>query len=157
MGRVENKKSNLNYGRIMAAILILAIIVAIVVLITRKKDNNNEQPQAPVETYEQQEDGTKYNTSTKLQEAKTFDGYEISAMELKEIEGETTFSAKIKNVTEESIGNESIYIIFKTQSGEELYKMEAYVSEIKPGKSININSSITKDVVEAYDVELKKK
>ena len=35
--------------------------------------------------------------------------------------------------------------------------MEAYISEIKPGKSININSKITKAVVDAYDIEIKKK
>ena len=141
---------------IIAIIVIIAIIIAIVVFATRKTTNNNEE-QTPTETYKTEDDGTKYNTSTKLQETKTFEGYEISNIGLKEKDGEVDFSAKIKNTTQNSIGKESIYIIFKKQSGEELYKMEAYISEIKPGKSININSKITKAVVDAYDIEIKKK
>lgn len=155
MGKKTQKKGNLNYRSIIAIIGIIAIIVAIVLIVTTKNKKNNEEQQ--VETYQTTDTGTKYNTSKKLQETKTFEGYEISNIALSETEGEADFSAKIKNVTENTIGKESIYIIFKKQSGEELYKMETYVSEIKPGKSININSKITKDVVEAYDIEIKKK
>lgn len=154
MGKKQQNKGKLNYKIIIAIIVIIAIIIAVVV-IAKSKKNNVEQQQE--ETYKTTDTGTKYNTSTKLQETKTFEGYEISNIGLSETEGEVDFSAKIKNVTENSIGKESIYIVFKTQSGEELYKMEAYISEIKPGKSININSKITKEVVEAYDIEIKKK
>lgn len=153
MQKKQQKKAKLNYRGIIAIILIMAIIAVIVLLATRKKNNNEQQPQE--ETYQTTEDGSKYNTSENLQGAKTFDGYEISNMYLKEEAGETVFTAKIKNVTENSIGNKPIYIIFKGKSGEELYKMQMYVSEIKPGKSTNISSKITKDVVEAYDIELK--
>ena len=78
-------------------------------------------------------------------------------MYLKEEEGETVFTAKIKNVTQNSIGGKTIYIIFKGKSGEELYKMQTYISEMKPGKSTNISSKITKNIVEAYDIELSEK
>lgn len=155
MGKKPQKKGKLNYRGIIAIIVIIAIIITIVIFATTRNKNNEEQPQE--ETYKTEEDGTKYNTSTKLQETKIFEGYEISNIALSETDGEVDFSAKIKNTTQNSIGKESIYIIFKKQSGEELYKMEAYISEIKPGKSININSKITKAVVDAYDIEIKKK
>ncbi len=156
MAKKKQKKSKLNYRGIMAIIGIIAIIVTIVIFATTKnKKNNEEQPQE--ETYKTEEDGTKYNTSENLQGTKTFGGYEISNMYLKEEEGETVFTAKIKNVTQNSIGGKTIYIIFKGKSGEELYKMQTYISEMKPGKSTNISSKITKNVVEAYDIELSEK
>lgn len=154
MGRVEKKKSQLNYKGIVAILILIAIIVIIIMFATKKKDNN--KPQEIQDTYEQNEDGAKYNTSEKLQEEKTFFGYQIYEMKLSEIEGKTTFSAKLKNTTENVIGNESLYIVFKSTTGEELYKMQVYVTEIKPGKSIDINSNITKEVVEAYDIEIVK-
>lgn len=154
MGRIEKKKGKINYKGIIAILLVIAIAVAIIIFATKKNDNPQEQ--SGQETYEQTEDGSKYNKSEKLQETKTFYGYEISNIGLSEIEGQTTFNAKIKNVTDKAIGNESIYIVFKTKSGEELYKMQVYVTELKPGKSINVNSSITKEVVESYDIEIVK-
>lgn len=149
----KKRKFKLNYRGVLAIIVIIAIIVVIVIFATKK--NKKEENLPPVETYKTEEDGTKFNTSTKLQETKTFSGYEISNIALKETEGEAEFSAKIKNVTESPIGNKSIYIVFKTQSGEELYKLEVYLGEIKPGKSTTIGSKITKSVVEAYDLEIK--
>ena len=151
MGKTQNKKSKLNYRGIIAILVIIAVIVAIVIFATRK-DKENEQP--PVETYKTEEDGAKFNTSEKLQETKTFDGYEISAIDLNEIDGKTNFTAKIKNVTDKTIGNKSAYIVFKTQSGEEIYRMQVYLSEIQPGKTINVNSKLTVNVVESYDIEL---
>ena len=32
--------------------------------------------------------------------------------------------------------------------------MQVYLSEIQPGKTINVNSKLTVNVVEAYDIEL---
>lgn len=153
MEKKKQKKAKLNYRGIIAIIVIIVVIVAIVIFATRKSNKNNQQ-QTPVETYKTEEDGTKFNTSTKLQETKTFNGYEISEISLKETEGEVEFSAKIKNVTQNSIGNKSIYIVFKTQSGEELYKMQVYLGEIKPEKSTTISSKITKDIIGAYDLEI---
>lgn len=155
MGRTEKKKSNLNYGKILAIIVVIIISVIIVVATRRKDVTQDQQPQ--VETYKEEEDGTKFNTSEKLQETKVFENYEISNTAISKKDGETQFSAKIKNVSDTVIGNESVYIIFKSISGEELYRMEVYLSEIQPGKSTTINSKITIDVVESYDIELKKK
>ena len=149
--KTQSKKKKINVKGIIVLLLIIAIIAVVVVLVTRK---GNNQEQAPVETYKTEEDGAKFNTSEKLQETKTFNGYEISGIDLNEIEGETNFVAKIKNVTDKTIGNKSAYIVFKTQSGDEIYRMQVYLSEIQPGKSININSKIAVDVVEAYDIEL---
>lgn len=151
MEKKKQKRGKLNYKGIIAIIVLIAIIAVIVVLATRK-GKMEEQPQT--QTYGTTENGEKYNTSENLQGAKTFDGYEISNIYLKEEAGENIFTAKIKNVTESSIGNKPIYIVFKGQTGEELYKMQVYVSEIKPGKSTSISSKITKDIIEAYDLEI---
>lgn len=151
MVKKEQKKGKRNYRGIIAIILLIAIIVIIVIFATRKNEKQDEPQQ---ETYGTTENGEKYNTSEKLQGTKTFDGYEISNIYLKEEAGENIFTAKIKNVTENSIGNKPIYIVFKNETGEELYKMQVYISEIKPGKSTNISSKIAKDVVGAYDIEL---
>ncbi len=153
MAKAPIKKKKINIKGIVAILVIIAIIVSSIILLT-KKGTKEKQDQAPVETYKTEDDGTKFNTSEKLKETKNFNGYEISNIVLKEIDEEVEFSAKIKNVTQNSIGNKSIYVVFKTQSGQELYKMEVYLGEIGPEKSTTINSKITKDVVGAYDIEL---
>ncbi len=155
MEKKKQKNVRLNYKGIIAIMVIIAIIIAIVIFVIRKNKKNDEK-QLPIDAaYTTEDNGTKVNTSTKLQEIKNFNGYEISNIELKETNGEAEFSAQIKNVTQSSIGNKSIYIVFKSQSEEELYKMQVYLGEIKPEKSTRINSKITKSVIDAYDIEIK--
>ena len=150
----KQKKFKLNYRRVIAIIIILAVIIMAVVVITKKTKKQEEQQ--PEQQYYTTDGESKYNNSEKLQETKNFEGYEITKIGLNEIEGETYFNAKIKNTSNKSIGNELIYIIFKTKTGQEIYKMQVQIDELEPGKTTNINSKITKDVVGAYDIEITK-
>ena len=149
--RKTEKVEKLNYKLIITIIVVIAIIALVVVLVNKNK--KKEEP-TPIETFETMDNGEKYNTSEKLQETKTFEGYEISNISLKEIDGENYFNAKIKNVADQAIGNKSIYIVFKAQTGEDIYKMQVYVGKIEPGKSTNVTSKITKDIIGSYDVEI---
>lgn len=154
MAKKESKQAQ-GKRRLAILILILILVIVAVVLIVNKNKKPQNQPENP--TTVQEEGGSKTNISEELKKEKTFFGYQVSNTVLKEAEGEATFITTLKNTTENTIGNESIYIIFKSKTGEELYKMEVYVPAIEPGKTLDLNSTIAQNVIDAYDIEIAKK
>ena len=149
--RKQKKQKKSNYKFVLAIVLIALIIVAVVLIV---KNNKNEKNNNNVQNYETMVDGTKFNNSESLKQTKTFGQYELSNADLQERDGEVQFSAKIKNISDKATESKSIYIVFKSQSGEDIYKMQTYLTEIQPGSSMNINSKITKDVINAYTIEI---
>lgn len=140
------------------AILILAIVVAIIIVImvisVRRKENDQAEVsnEANVEEFvETLDDGTRLNTSTKLQEKKTIDGLELSEFQVTAKENQTELLGIITNISDTTKGNYLLNIDVFDREGNKLTTAQVYVPEIAPGESTPLISGVTFDYANAYD------
>ena len=144
----------------MIGILILITIVVFVIFIIVKNnkdhtENTNDIVQENKEEYVQVlEDGTKLNTSTKLNETKIVDGLEIGNIQLSTTNGETTLLADVKNNTKKDINIIAIDIILYNKEGEEIVKFPGVIGNLKVGGTVKLESSTTLDFANAYDFKV---
>lgn len=150
-----------NERKFIIVLIIITIILGIIVIVRNSKNDENEIIDQE-ETQNQEyvnilEDGTKLNTSNKLQETKIIDGLEITDIQLTEKENVTVLLATVKNNTEETKGGYPVNIKILDRSGQEIIIIAGYIGEIKAGESLQLNSSATFDYANAYDFEITKK
>ena len=147
----------------MIGILILITIVVITIFLISKNNSNdknnseikNDIVQENKEEYVQVlDDGTKLNTSTKLNEIKTVNGMQIGNIQLTTTNGETTLLADVKNNTGKDIGLTAIDIILYNKNGEELVKFGGVIGNVKAGETVKLQSSTTLDFANAYDFKV---
>ena len=78
-------------------------------------------------------------------------------MQLTEKENVTVLLGTITNNTEETRGGYPVDIKIIDKEGNEIITVGGYIGEIKPGESMQLNSSATFDYANAYDFEIMKK
>ncbi len=143
---------------ILILIIISVIIISILAIIKNNEEDEteNETNQIEEEYVNVLEDGTRLNESEKLHETKTFDGLTISNFQLTEKDNMTILLGTITNNTEETRGGYPINIKVIDKNGNEIITVGGYIGEIKPGESMQLNSSATFDYANAYDFEITK-
>ena len=126
-------------------------------------NENNKNINSTMETGEQLKeyenlllDGTKINSSEKFTENRIFLDLEISNIQLVEKDNVTKFTADVKNINSSKNGGFSIKIILLDKEEKEIAVIPGYIDSIDAEKTAQINTSITKDVVNAYDFRLEK-
>ena len=147
---------------IIILILISIIIIAIVATITNIKEkkeeiiynNNNSNENEYVNVLQ---DGTKLNTSNKLQETKTIDGMEINNFQLSSKDGVTVLLGTITNNSNEVKGDYPVSIKVLDNKGNEIVTVGGYIGALQPGESTQLNCSASFDYANAYDFEITKK
>ena len=102
------------------------------------------------------EDGTKYNTSEKLQETKKIEGIEISDMQLTQKDNVTLLLGTITNTSDTTQGGYPVAIKVMDKDGNEITTIVAYIGTLEPGKTTQLNTSKTIDCVNAYDLSITK-
>ena len=167
---MKKKEKRMIIGLIIVAVV---IIVAIVVFKNTKKGNsgtgiaqNNgttvsdatgekpeEKPEEkPVEEYVQNfDDGTKLNVSTKLNETKTVDGYEVSNIQLTNKDGITVILADVTNKTGKDQPEKPLVVKLFDKEGNELVKLDGMIEALKDGATAQLNMGVTADYANAYD------
>lgn len=138
---------------VLVIIAIIAIIALIIVKIGNKEENTNDN-QVKEEFVDILEDGTKLNKSDKLQETKVFDGLKIADFQLTEKDNVTLLLGTITNETQETKGGYPIKIKIVDKNGNEIITVGGFIGELKPGESMQLNSSATFDYANAYDFEI---
>ena len=155
-----SKNEKIGIG-VLVLITVIVIIVAVVLSNRNKEDNSTDNVQATNTQTEEfvnvLSDGTKVNTSDKLHETKTFDGMEISNFQLTENGNVTLLLGTITNTSTEKKGGYPISITILDKDGNELTVVAAYIGELEPGESTQLNSSATFDFANAYDFEITKR
>ena len=152
--------------KIMIGILVIITAIVIIVAIARKKDSKQEIAEE-TNTQEQTtiaqeefvnilEDGTKYNTSEKLQETKKIEGIEISDMQLTQKDNVTLLLGTITNTSDTTQGVYPVAIKVMDKDGNEITTIVAYIGTLEPGKTTQLNTSKTIDCVNAYDLSITK-
>ena len=145
---------------ILVLIVVGVIILGIIYFVTRPKEEEGtvndvaEQNEVVEEFVQVLEDGSKLNTSTKLNETKNVDGLEIGNIQLSMVGGETTLFADVKNNTGSDLGVTAIDIILLDKNEEEIVTIGGVIGDVKAGESVRLEASTTLDFANAYDFKV---
>ena len=149
------------------ALIIIGVAIIITVgifFITRGRGNKKEVEVGTKEENIVEEefvnvlsDGTKLNTSDKLQEKKKVGGLEVSKFQLTEQGNSTILLGTITNTSSTEQGGYDVEIVVVDKTGKELGKIPAYIKKLQPGESTQLNTGITGDYANAYNFSINKK
>ena len=143
----------------MILILLVILVIAIIIFAVNKnkKDENTEENKVVEEFVQVLEDGTRLNTSTKLNEMKKFEGLEFGNIQLTNSNGQSVLLADVKNTTQAETGLMLVNVTLIDKNGNELGTVGGIISPLKPGESKQFNTSMTIDYANAYDFKITKK
>lgn len=171
----ENTKKTSKKVLIFTVIILLLVTMGIIIFFLLKNYNNNEGKDNNMSENEQSEkieqegeslidyenmdnveliDGKKKNNSKALLEEKIFKGLNVKEINLQEINGVTSFTAKLENNTDEDFKNCIIVIIFTNEDKSEYARLEASIPDIPKGKSTILDASTTSDLTNAFDFKI---
>ena len=146
--------------------IIIVLLIVIIVGVSGKKENKVDLEQKPevgaieenkVEEFvEEKLDGTKVNTSSELSKTKTIDGLEINNIRLIGSGNASQLIADVKNPTDKTLGDFEVKIVLIDKEGKELVTVGGHIDKVEPGETIELNSSVTVDVTNAYDFKISK-
>ena len=149
---------------IIILVFIAIVIIAVIFFATRGKDDkevveNTTTNNAPVEEFVQVlEDGTKLNTSTKLNQTKKVNGLEFGNIQLTMQNGQSVLLADVKNTTSSATELTLVDVTLLDKEGNTIVKVGGIIAPLEAGASTQFNTSMTLDYANAYDfkVEVKK-
>ena len=171
---MSKKKGMKKNEKIVILVLVIILIAVIIFAVTRNSTSEAEEKTATSSTTESSEteedddeeedgeyvttleDGTKLNTSTKLNEDKTLDEIEITDIQLTESEGVTQILATMTNTSDEVQGGYIATLTLLDADGNTLVVLSPYIPEIEPGESSTLNASAVFDYSDAYDFTITK-
>ena len=148
------------------ALIIIGVAIIITVgifFITRGKGKKGEVEIGEEKNIVEEEfvnvlsDGTKLNTSDKLQEKKKVGGLEVSKFQLTEQGNSTILLGTITNTSSTEQGGYDVEIVVVDKTGKELGRIPAYIKKLQPGESTQLNTGITGDYANAYNFSINKK
>lgn len=102
-------------------------------------------------------DGTKINTSNKVNKTRIIDGIEISEIQLTHKNGVSVLLATATNISGEDKDTTVIEITLYDDKNNVLEIIEGIISPIKPGESVQLNMGISADYANAYNFSVKGK
>lgn len=148
--------------KLLVAIIVITFVGGIAWLTLGKKNQNNITNNNPigktetaqtenVENVKMVNDNVKLNTSAKLQEPKTFQGLEISNIQITSKDNVTTMLATVTNKTSQTAGDCAVKLIMQDKEGNTITEAHGYISKVEPGKTTQLNISKTFDFANAYD------
>ena len=145
----------------MILILLVVLVIAVVIFVISKNKTGNkentEENNVVEEFVQVLEDGTRLNTSTKLNEMKKFEGLEFGNIQLTNSNGQSVLLADVKNTTQAETGLMLVNVTLIDKNGNELGTVGGIISPLKPGESKQFNTSMTIDYANAYDFKVTKK
>ena len=98
--------------------------------------------------------GEKVNTSNKLSQDKEFDGLKFTNVKLRSINGSTNFTANVKNISGKEYKSKSLKVKFMNSNGSEMGSLTIYIPDLSIDGETTVDSSITEDYVNAYDIKI---
>ena len=171
MGEKNNKETPANETEKKALWIIgIALIVFLIILfgsliglkitrnginkIVNSNLNNGAVIQNAIQNYEELENGVKYNTSEDVTGAEFVNnGIRLAHFNIDEIDGISTVSASIENVTQEIIKDITINVRIYDSNDVLLAEFAAETSSIEPDNVDMISSQIMKSCVNAARIE----
>lgn len=153
-------KANEKKG-IIVLIVVAIIIIAVIFFATRGKksdtdtNTNTEENNTVKEEFVQVlEDGTKLNTSSKLNEMKKVNGLEFGNIQLTMKDGMTELLADVKNNTGRATEIQLVDVTLLDEDGKEIVTVGGIIAPLEDGASTQFNTSMTLDYANAYDFKV---
>ena len=149
-----------NEKRMIGILVVITLIVVIVAIVMNNKNKNKEVEENTVpeeEFVNVLEDGTRFNTSDKLHETKTFDGMEITNFQLTEKDNVTLLLGTVTNTSSTTKGGYPVNVTVVDKQGNEIITVAAFLGPLEPGQSTQFSTSATFDYANAYDFSITKK
>ena len=143
-------------------VIVTIVIIGIIFFATRGKKEeevkNTTENNAPVEEFVQVlEDGTKLNTSTKLNETKKVNGIEFGNIQLTMQNGQSLLIADVKNTTSTATELTVVDVTLLDKQGNTIVKVGGLIAPLEPGASTQFTTSMTLDYANAYDFKVEMK
>ena len=127
----------------MIVILLIILIIVLIIFVETKNKKAEDNENATIEnSYEEpvvevQEDGTKLNVSSKLNEPKEVNGLKFENIQFTEKSGQTVLLANVTN-----------------NSGKVIEKLNGLLAPLQIGASTQLNISTSLDYSDAYDIKI---
>lgn len=154
---MKNKKKSILGILIVILILVIAITVVCFAVIKNKEKGKEQQVQEneKVEEFVQiLDDGTKLNTSKKLQETKIISGLKIQNIQLTDKNGQSVLVADVTNESGKDTDITLLDIILYDKEGNEIVTIPGIISPMKVGETRQLSAGITSDYANAYDFKI---
>ena len=126
----------------------------------KKEENNNENVNTETENNVTEEfvqvleDGTKLNTSTKLNETKQVGIYKFENIRVTEKDGQSLILADVTNTSKNETDAKIVDIKLLDKDGKEIVTIGGIISPLKSGETKQFNSSMSLDYANIYDFEI---
>ena len=148
-----------NEKKMISILLIILVIVVIIFAVTKNKKSekveNTAIENSSVESVVQvQEDGTKLNTSTKLNEPKEVGGLRFDNIQFTEKNGQTVLLANVTNNSGKATEMTLVEVTLIDKEEKEIEKLNGLISPLQAGASTQLNISTSLDYSDAYDIKI---
>lgn len=149
--------------KIIILILLVVLVIAIIIFAVnknKKEEDNNENINTETENNVTEEfvqvleDGTKLNTSTKLNETKQVGIYKFENIRVTEKDGQSLILADVTNTSKNETDAKIVDIKLLDKDGKEIVTIGGIISPLKSGETKQFNSSMSLDYANIYDFEI---
>lgn len=156
---MTKKQKKIVFG--VFSVFIILIIVTLIMKGINNKDNIQEESEIQAENNDglkysmELEGGLKINTSKELNATKKYKNLEISNIQFTSKNGNSVILADIKNVGDTIQEEEIVGIDIIGAEGQVITTLSAKISKIEPGETKKLNTTVSADVVNAKNIEIK--
>lgn len=140
--------------RVIHIVIIVIIVLAVSIIISNSKKSKNQEQDENFTIVS--EDGTIINNSEKLKQDKEIDGMIMNKINIKSKNNETTLTANIQNITEETKGDYPVIIKIKDKDSKVIKQISGYINTVEPNETTVLRIKTSYDFANAYDFEIEK-
>lgn len=149
--------------KIVIGILVVITIIVIIFAVTKRNNNDNQKENQQSQQTNQQENqlqgefvanldnGVAYNTSNKLEETKTFEGLEISNIQLTKEGNTSQILATVTNKSNEAKPFQILKFKFVDKENNEIITISCAIKDLATDESTQLSTNASFDYVNAYD------
>lgn len=162
----NKRKKEISFRLIWLILFIVVVILALTIIVNNIKQNKNNNVDNQKQSVQQEEqnkqeekyvvvldDDTKVNTSNKIKEEKQLGNLILKDIKVTYKDGITNVLANIQNNGEKT-ETANLKITFLDENNNEIYTMTGIIESIEAGQTGKLNSSITADFANCYDIKV---
>ena len=116
--------------------------------------NSTEENKVEEKYVQNLPDGSKLNTSTKLNKDKKLGNLIITNIQFKEENGITTLFADVENKTDKKTEKKRVKVTVLDEKGSKITELRGIIDPIEAKGKVQLNMGVTIDVSNAYDFEI---
>ena len=158
---MSNRKKKKNSVSLIVILVLIVLCISLFFVLKGKLQKEtdiikeNENQNQDVESYVTVlNDGTKLNSSSKLNETKQIKSYEIGNIQLAYRDDSTVLLATVKNNSSSATEKRNVKIVLKDKEENTIIEIPGVISSLQPGETTQLNCGVTMDCSAAYDFNI---